>query len=224
MKDYINTLENTFEDSSNPHIAGGQKAYMRNQFEFFGLTTTKRREIQKPFLNKNYLPEKHELENLVIELWQKPQRDFQYFCQELAFKYIKQAEEKDIELYEYMVMNRSWWDTVDYIANKLMGEYFKTHPQKIKPYINKWLESDNIWLQRSALLFQLKYKEDLDKQLLTNIIHSLLGSKEFFINKAIGWTLREYSRTDPEWVIDFVEATPLNSLSKREALRIVNMK
>ena len=87
--------------------------------------------------------------------------------------------------------------------------------------MKKWLESGNIWLQRSALLFQLKYKEDIDTQILSSIINYLLGSKEFFINKAIGWILREYSRTNPSWVVGFVERTALNPLSKKEALRLL---
>lgn len=83
------------------------------------------------------------------------------------------------------------------------------------------MKSGNIWLQRCALLFQLKYKKETDTTLLSDTINILLGSKEFFINKAIGWILREYSRTNPEWVIAFTEKTALNSLSKREALRLV---
>lgn len=221
MNDFVVSLESEFQKWSNPKNASLQKAYMRNQFDFFGITTTQRRVIQKPFLTKAYLPEKEEQINIVKVLWKKPQREFQYFAQELAYKYTKQPEKKDIVLYEFMVINKSWWDTVDFISNKLMGDYFKSYPDQTQRYVEKWVKSDNIWLQRSAILFQLKYREDLDKELLYFIIHSLLGSKEFFINKAIGWILREYSRTNPEWVKEFVAATKLNALSKREALKLI---
>lgn len=120
-----------------------------------------------------------------------------------------------------MVTHKSWWDTVDYISIKLMGAYFKKFPEQRELYVKKWLASENIWLQRSALLFQLKYKENLDTTILSNAINYLVGSKEFFINKAIGWVLREYSRTNPKWVVDFVEKTNLNSLSRREALSLL---
>jgi len=103
----------------------------------------------------------------------------------------------------------------------LMGDYFKMYPEQIKKYVDKWLASGNMWLQRSALLFQLKYKKDLDEELMAYTINNLLGSKEFFINKAIGWMLREYSRTNPDWVIEFADKTELNNLSKREALRLI---
>ena len=219
--EFIETFETELKNNSNSKIALQQKAYLRNQFEFYGLTTAKRREIQKPFLIKKYLPEKRELDKIVKELWNKPQREYQHFSQELAYKYINHLEKKDIELYEFMVMHKSWWDTVDFISNKLMGEYFKKYPAQKDIYVQKWLKSNNIWLQRSALLFQLKYKGELDTELLNFIIHSLLHSNEFFINKAIGWILREYSRTNPKWVEQFVNTTDLNALSKKEALRLL---
>lgn len=219
--EFIETLDTELKNNSNSKIALQQKAYLRNQFEFYGLKTTKRREIQNPFFNKKYLPEKKDIHKIVKELWNKPQREYQYFSQELAYKYINQLDKKDIELYEFMVMNKSWWDTVDFISNKLIGEYFKKYPSQKEIYVQKWLKTDNIWLQRSALLFQLKYKGELDTDLLNFIIHSLLHSNEFFINKAIGWILREYSRTNPKWVEQFVNTTDLNALSKKEALRLL---
>jgi 3-methyladenine DNA glycosylase AlkD len=221
MTPFINTLEIELEKNANPKIALEQKAYMRNQFEYYGIKATERREIQKPFFIKEFLPKKDELNKIVKSLWGKPQRDCQYFSQELAFKYVNQLEKKDIELFEYMVTHKSWWDTVDFIAAKLMGEYFKMYPEQRDAYVKKWLLSNNIWLQRSALLFQLKYKENLDTVLLSSVINSLLGSKDFFINKAIGWILREFSKTNPTWVIEFTSKTALSSLSKKEALRLI---
>tara|TARA_R110002049_G_scaffold150790_2_gene314010 strand:- start:9776 stop:10450 length:675 start_codon:yes stop_codon:yes gene_type:complete len=222
QKTYITILESEFKKNGSVEIATGQKAYMRNQFNFCGLKTTKRREIQKPFLVKEYLPEKDKLPSLIKTLWEKPERDFQLFGQELAFKYIKQLEKKDIALFESMITHKSWWDTVDFIAVKLLGSYFKKYPELKETYSDNWLASNNIWLQRSAILFQLKYKEEIDTKLLHKNITALLDSKEFFINKAIGWILREYSRTNPEWVVAFTKKTKLSSLSKKEALRLLN--
>ncbi len=222
MNAFIPTLSSEFKKHADSTIAVKQKAYLRDQFEFYGLTTTKRRVIQKPFLVKSFLPEKNELEELVKALWKKPEREYHYFAQELAFKYAKKLEKDDIRLFEYMITNKSWWDTVDMICNKLLGPYFKQFPSEIESSIDRWLASNNIWLQRSAVLFQLKYKQELDTDLLRYVINKLMGSKEFFINKAIGWVLREYSRTNPAWVIAFVETNPnLDNLSKREALRLL---
>lgn len=221
MKNFIDQLTIEFERKANPKIAAGQKAYMKNQFEFYGITAPARREIQKPFLVKQYLPPKKDLEKLVRKLWKMPQREYQMFGQELAGKYVKDFQKADIETLEYMITHKSWWDTVDFIAVRLMGEYFKLYPELRKKYVKKWLASKHMWLQRSALLFQLNYKKNLDTDLLASMIKPLLGSKEFFINKAIGWVLRHYSRTNPIWVIDFVSRTDLHSLSRREALRLL---
>jgi len=222
MSDFIQFLEAEFRSQANPQVAAEQKAYLKGRFEFFGLKTPIRRDIQKPFLDKNYLPPKSELEPLVRELWAKPEREFHYFAQELTHKYTKQFEESDIDLFEFMAMHWSWWDTLDFIAPKLMGDYFKKYPQKRNLYIDKWLDSGNMWLQRACLIFQLKYKTELDTELLSRLIERLLGSKEFFINKAIGWMLRDYSRINPQWVIRFVEMHELSNLSRKEALRLIS--
>ena len=221
MEDYIKTLIIAFEKNTDAKNAKGQKAYMRNQFEFLGMTSPIRRNVQKPWLIKANLPHKTKLESIVKTLWLKPQREFQFFAQELMFKYTKQFELKDIALIEYMITHKSWWDTVDYMAVNLLGSYFKLYPAQRIIYVKKRLDSGNFWLQRSAILFQLKYKDQVDTNLLTHIITSLLGSKEFFINKAIGWMLREYSKTNPSWVINFVRSHQLQKLSQKEALRLI---
>ncbi len=221
MSDYLTILESEFQKKANAEIAAGQKAYMKNKSDFFGIKTPERREIQKPFLIKSYLPPKNDIPKIINTLWNKPQREFQYFAMELLYKYNKQIEKKDIELFEYMVINKSWWDSIDFIAPRLIGEYFKKFPYQRNKYIKKWLASDNMWLQRSAILFQLKYKKDLDTEFLAYVIESLLGSREFFINKAIGWILREFGKTNPNWVLEFCDNTKLDNLSRREALRII---
>ena len=185
------------------------------------MKTPTRREIQKPFLIKDHLPPNENLGLLVRTLWNKPEREYHYFTQELVQKYTKQFKIGDIVLLEYLIGKNSWWDTVDFIATKLIKAYFKKFPNQRDVYIEKWLSSDNIWMQRSCLIFQLMEKEKTDVTLLKHVITSLLGSQEFFINKAIGWALRDYSKTNPEWVIQFVESTNLHPLSKREALKLM---
>jgi 3-methyladenine DNA glycosylase AlkD len=120
-----------------------------------------------------------------------------------------------------MITQKSWWDTVDFIAATMVGNYFKKYPEMIKPVTDKWMVSQNMWLQRSCLLFQLKYKAEVNTDLLASFILSLSVSREFFITKAIGWSLRQYSKFDPQWVINFVSKNSLQPLSKREALRLI---
>ena len=221
MHELIYNLDQKLRAAGNKEFAIQQKAYMRDQFDYFGIKAPERKKIFKPFFIKHALPNKASLPELMEQLWSKPQREYQYFGQELWYRYRRQFVAEDISLLEYTITHKSWWDTVDYIAVKLVGAYFNSHPENRSKCIQQWLDSNNIWLQRTSLLFQLKYRQQLDTALLTEVIQSLLGSKEFFINKAIGWTLREYSRTDPDWVISFVESNTLHPLSEREALRLI---
>ena len=219
MQNYLQQLQTTFANHANPQIASGIKAYMRNYFEFLGIQSPLRKEIQKPFLLTKNLPPKKDLEKIVHALWDKPQREYQYAAMALVWKYSRQYEQKDMEMFEYMITHKSWWDTVDFIAAKPVGYYLMKYPDQRKKYTDKWIRSGNIWLQRTALLFQLTYKEQTDTVLLNHIIHALNGTREFFINKAIGWILRQYARVNPAWVKEFVHQAALSNLSRREALK-----
>jgi 3-methyladenine DNA glycosylase AlkD len=140
----------------------------------------------------------------------------------LINKFIKKMDKKYIDFLENLILKKSWWDTVDYLSAKFVGYVFKKNPELINPYTEKWMKSGNIWLHRSALLFQLKYKADTDEKLLYKYCIELSGSKEFFIRKAIGWTLREYSKTNPESVIKFIKTSELSNLSIKEGLKYIN--
>jgi len=220
-KEFIHHLKEEFENRADVIIASQQEAYMKHHFKFCGLKSPVRREAQKPFMVSKHLPPKSQLSEIVTLAWEQSQREFQMFGQEFAFKYKKQFVKADIALFEYMITHKSWWDSIDFISVNLVGTYMKMFPQERDLIVDKWMDSDNIWLQRSCLLFQLKYKEELDTSFLERVIHPLLGSKEFFINKAIGWVLREYSKTDSKWVLDFVSKTELSNLSRREAVRLI---
>jgi 3-methyladenine DNA glycosylase AlkD len=149
-----------------------------------------------------------------------PQREFQYAAIGLVGRLEKQLMAKSVRTLEYMLTHKSWWDTVDSIAGGTVGAYFKRFPDVRETYLAKWRASENFWLRRTTILFQLNYKKETDFDLLCEIIHENLGSNEFFINKAIGWSLRQYARIDPKAVKKFVNVTKeLNPLSRREALK-----
>lgn len=221
MTDFSRILIQFLSENSNAQIAQQQSAYMKNKFEFFGLKAPKCREIYKPFLAKNALPQKDEAIAIAKELYAQPQRELHYFAMELMFKYKKVYDISDISWIEFLITHNSWWDTVDYIADKIAGAYLAKFPEQISPVTQQWVKTGNIWLQRSALLFQLKYKDETDTDLLENYIEELAHEKEFFIRKAIGWVLREYAKTDAYWVRNFVHTNEdkLSGLSVREALK-----
>jgi len=163
-----------------------------------------------------------ELDEILLALWNEPEREFQYAALFLLEKNTKKLTSEHIELAEKLIITKSWWDTVDYLAANIVGTILKKQPKLISTYAEKWIHSNNIWLQRTALLFQLKYKKETDELLLYRYIRTCISSKEFFIQKAIGWVLREYSKVDPDSVIRFVESEDLPALSRREALKVIN--
>lgn len=224
MEDFIFKLRQKFLKNTDAGNAAQMKAYMRNQYDFFGIKAPAQVQIRREFLQNQGLPEISRLSKLIPELWEQPEREFQHFAMALLEKYSKKADAGFIEILEWIIVTKSWWDTVDFIAANLVGTHFKRFPELIPVYTEKWMNSGNFWLQRSALLFQLKYKNQTDLKLLFGFIEKLSGSREFFIRKAIGWALREYSKTDPDAIIRFVETHQLQPLSSKEALKVINRK
>lgn len=219
MHPYIIPIQEQFKKNADPENSNWSKAYMRNQFDFFGLDAKLWRKLTKEYIKQNPVPSRTELTKIVKELWSLPEREYQYFAVELIASTKKQWDEKIISLIEYCITHKSWWETVDHCATDLTGPYFKLFPHQIKPITGKWNTAADFWLQRSSIMFQKFYKKETDTKLLAQYIKQLAGSKEFFVQKAIGWALREYSKTDPVWVKNFVKLNELSPLSKREALK-----
>ncbi|MBD3637785.1 MAG: DNA alkylation repair protein [Crocinitomicaceae bacterium] len=218
----IQEIRTVYQQSANPEHAKSMQDYVRGKFKFFGIKAPLRREISKPFIGEVKNSTREEVFDLVKSLWNQPERELHHLGQEILFRAKKHLDEKeDIEFLQWMVLNNSWWDTVDYIAPKLMKEYFEKFPEMRNKKVDEWVASDNIWLKRSALLIHLKQKENPDLPYLFETILRLTGSKEFFINKAIGWVLREHAKKRPEIIYNFVKKheKSLSNLSVKEALK-----
>jgi 3-methyladenine DNA glycosylase AlkD len=219
MHPYIALLKTLFEKNADPVQAAPMKKYMRDQFEYLGIKTPQNAALQKEFYKAHGYPELAELDEIVRDLWALPQREFQYMGMGLLSKFEKQLPAGFIDIVEYLIVTKSWWDTVDAIASHTVGTHFKRFPNVREKYLKKWRKSKNLWLRRTTILFQLGYKKETNFELLTEIISENVGSNEFFINKAIGWALRQYAYTDPKAVIKFVNSTALHPLSRREAMK-----
>ena len=219
MHSYIIPLKTLFEQNADPIQAVPMKKYMRDQFEYLGIKTPKNVALQKEFFEEHGFPQLSELEPVLRDLWSLPQREFQYVAVGLLGRFNKEISSKFIKTIEYMLITKSWWDTVDSIAGGTVGIHFRRFPDVREKYLAKWRASNNFWLRRVTILFQLNYKKETDFDLLCEIIRENLDSKEFFINKAIGWSLRQYARIDPKAVTKFVKSTPLHTLSRREAMK-----
>jgi 3-methyladenine DNA glycosylase AlkD len=211
-----------FKQNADKETALPMKKYMKDNFEFLGIKSPQRSVILKEFLNHNKELSKEELIKIVEDLWNEEAREFQYVAIDLLLKKKKMLDVDDLQLLERLVITKSWWDTVDALSSNLIGYILKDDTNAINTYINKWVESDNMWLNRTAILFQLKYKSDTDEKLLYEVINRFSSSNEFFIQKSIGWSLREYSKTNPSSVIEFINNNELKPLSRREGLKQIN--
>lgn len=220
MHQYVTSLKSLFRTNADPANAAPMKKYMRDQFDYLGIKSPQMRELTSVFIKQNGLPPMEDLEVIVRELWGLPEREFQYLATSLIGRMEKQLGGDFINTLEHLITHKSWWDTVDTIAGHSVGAMFKRFPKVKTKYLKKWRGSDNIWLRRTTLLFQLGYKEETDFGLLCDLIRENLGSNEFFINKAIGWALRQYAWTNPAPVKKFVKGTKdLHPVSRREALK-----
>ena len=131
------------------------------------------------------------------------------------------VEEAVSVMLEELVTTKSWWDTVDGLATHTTGDLVARHPREGARFIKQWRKSPDFWLRRTAILFQLGYKDRTDQELLFDVIRENQDNPEFFLQKAIGWSLREYAKTEPDAVIRFVNDQELQGLARREALRIL---
>ena len=219
MHPYARSIRQLLSAHAHPDKAEPMKRYMRDQFEYLGIKVPELMALVKEHQRAHGLPALADLDTVLRDLWALPQREYQYVANSLLSDMATELPADFITTLEYLILTKSWWDTVDTIAGGTLGAHFKRYPAIRRKYVARWRKSDNIWLRRSTILFQLNYKSDTDFALLTDIICENLGSKEFFINKAIGWALRQYTRTDAEAVRRFVAETPLHPLSAREAMK-----
>ena len=195
--------------------------YMRNMFSFCGLHRPERQEVYRDFITE-------EKKSGIIDwdfleqCWNDKHREFQYLACEYLSALRIFLKYEDTDKIRKFVETKSWWDTIDSLC-KVIGD-ISLRDKRVKDLMLEWSLDDNFWIRRTAIEHQLCLKQATDKELLSKIIKNNFGSEEFFINKAIGWALREYSKTNPVWVKNFIETNKdkMNTLSIKEGLKIIN--
>jgi 3-methyladenine DNA glycosylase AlkD len=211
-KDFISALA----PLADPARAPAMRAYMRDQFPFLGIPTPSRREAIKPVVCDFKGASAAELIGVADKLWQMPEREYQYAALDLMAAHWKQFDAAHLpELLEF-VLRKSWWDSVDGIAG-IIGDVLRYEHHEM----DSALEHDNFWMRRIALLHQLGWRGKTDEMRLFRYSLALGDENEFFIQKAIGWALRDYARHAPHNVARFISEnkTALSKLSVREAGR-----
>ncbi|RSJ77288.1 DNA alkylation repair enzyme [Streptococcus cristatus] len=206
-------LEN-LKAAASPDDAVAMKAYMKNKFEFLGIKTPARRKLAKIFF-------KQQTDSVIDWVfingaWNNPYRELQYAALDYLEICKKLLTPTDLPHLKKLAQTKSWWDTIDFL-DRLVGSIIARFPET-KEIILSWSCDKDFWLRRLAIDHQLLRKEETDTELLEKILVNNLGQTEFFINKAIGWALRDYSKTNPDWVRDFIERhqAEMAALSIRE--------
>jgi 3-methyladenine DNA glycosylase AlkD len=205
--------------SANAEKAAQMSAYMRDMFPFLGIPTPNRKKLSRDFLKT--LNKESADWDFIFECWQQPEREFQYLAEEYLTKIKDVMTPADIANIKTLIIQKSWWDTVDNL-DTIVGSIALRYPE-VNQTLLAWSIDDNFWLRRIAIDHQLGRKEKTNEDLLERIIINNFGQKEFFINKAIGWALRDYSKTNPDWVRLFTDRyhDKMAPLSIREASKYI---
>ena len=214
----LDRLVPAFEAARDPERAAGQRAYMRDQFPYLGLTMPALRRITKAVLAGLPAPGDDDRRSVALRCWELPEREYQYFACELLRLHPPGAE--FLPTLRQLITTRSWWDTVDPLATRVAGDLVRTHPALVAD-MDAWSAAENMWLVRTAILHQLHRGATTDQARLFGYCTRQAGHRDFFVRKAIGWALRHYARTAPDAVRAYVDAhrDALSPLSVREATK-----
>lgn len=219
----IALLAASFLEAGDPLRAEQQHAYTRHQFAYYGLIAPKWLGIAKSHFATHGMYTGNELEQFVLGCLDQEYRELHFAGLQMMEKMLRHQNKSFISVLEKTIITQSWWDSVDWIA-KLVGAHFKAYPELQHAYARQWIVSDNMWLQRVAIIHQLFYREKTDEKLLFDMILHVADSKEFFLRKACGWALRQHAKVFPEHVRQFIENHQLSGLTIREARKQLDKK
>jgi 3-methyladenine DNA glycosylase AlkD len=229
-------LVSQYGPATDPERAAAMRAYMRELFPYLGIATPARRALSRQVLAGLAPPDEAGLTRVALACWALPEREYQYFACDYLRSHAGVLTPAAMPVLRRLITTKSWWDTVDELASDVVGAVVARHPELL-PTMDEWVAGTDpsvgspsasprssalseLWPARVAVLHQLRYKTATDTDRLFRYCTVLAGHRDFFIRKAIGWSLREFAKTDPGAVRDFVAATPeLSGLSAREALK-----
>lgn len=216
----LSHLEVAFEKRRNPRRAAEMTAYMRGQFAFIGLGLPDLDRMYREAIRDLPEPSERDLIDFARACWRRPEREYLYAACRHLRRHASELGPGFLAVAEHLITTKSWWDTVDELAINVVGSLVRRNPELVER-MDVWIESKNIWLVRTAILHQNRYKAATDADLLFRYCIRRAPDTEFFIRKAIGWALREFAKTDPDAVRRFVATNDaaLSGLSKREALK-----
>ncbi|MFI9151275.1 DNA alkylation repair protein [Streptomyces sp. NPDC053367] len=216
----LERLTDVYAAAADPERAVGMRAYMKDVAPFLGLTTPERRALSRTVVAGTSRPDEADLTALALGCWRLPEREYRYFAVDYLRRHVGSCSSRFLPVVRHLVATDSWWDTVDLLAAHVVGPLVAAD-RALTADMDAWIADDDLWIARAALLHQLRYKERTDVRRLFAYCLRQSGHCDFFIRKAIGWALREYAKTDPDAVRDFLtrERGRFAPLTVREALK-----
>jgi 3-methyladenine DNA glycosylase AlkD len=216
----LQRLDDRFAVSRDPERAAAMRAYMRDQFPYAGLPAPALRAVEREVFAGLPSPSVSDLREISLACWSRDEREYQYVASDYLRQHVRAADAPFIEVTRTLITTRPWWDTIDALATRFVGDLVRLHPSLVDT-MDAWSVESDMWLVRTAILHQLHYGTATDTTRLFEYCSRQASHTDFFVRKAIGWALRHYARTDPDAVRRFVtaNATRLSPLSVREATK-----
>ena len=220
--EYLSRLTRVLEGAADPVRAADMAAYMRGQFAFLGIATPERQALARRALDGLGAPSQADLVHVADACWSREEREYQYVACGLLRRRNRVLTASFMPTAERCITTRSWWDTVDALAQHVVGTIVRAD-RSLDPVMARWLMSDDLWLARTAILHQERWGADTEPEWLFHACLARAADREFFLRKAIGWALRSYSYVDPDAVERFVHdhEGELSGLTRREALKAI---
>ncbi|MFG1920283.1 DNA alkylation repair protein [Cryptosporangium sp. NPDC048952] len=220
----VGAVRAALAEAADPDRAPGMQAYMKSTMPYLGVPKPVRAKAVKPIFAEHVLPDRESWGRAVRTLWHDASyREERYAAIDLTgYRAYRQFQDiGTLDLYRELVVDGAWWDFVDEIASRRVGPILLADRRGATPLIRAWSTDPDKWLRRTSIICQLSFKQDTDLALLADVIEPNTADPEFFLRKAIGWALRQYAWTDPDWVRAYIGAheSELSPLSKREALK-----
>ena len=226
---YVGAVRAALTEAGDPGRAAQQQAYMKSELPYVGLGAPALKALLRPLLVEHRFVDRAQWEAAVLELWEDAEHREEWYAAIALLRHRSYRAWLDpdlLPLLEQLVRTGAWWDVVDEVAAHPVGQVLLDHRAAATPVIERWsVDPDSLWVRRTAMLAQLRHREQTDTDLLERVLVANLDDtaygREFFVRKALGWALRQHARTDAAWVLTFVSthADRLSGLSRREALK-----
>ena len=216
----LDRLIRTYNGARDPERAAPAAAYMRNQFPFLGVPAPTQRTLSHAVTAGLPAPTENDLRTVALACWTLDEREYQYFACGWLRNHVRVPGPDFLATARTLITTKSWWDTVDSLATRFVGGLVRRHPV-LAGEMDAWAADANLWLVRTAILYQLHYGPETDTDRLFGYCTRQAAHPDFFVRKAIGWALRHYARTDPDAVRRYLadNADRLSPLSAREAAK-----